>query len=237
MSQILLLTKNTLNEQAFEEKLRRLGHEVFSSEMQIDICLIGKANSGFLKMFTHVIFSESITNNEVKELAAKLKYHAVKILRKSDEKLDESQKQDWFDQGIDDWINNQVPFEVLREKLNEDEIIREGKVVLLPKTEERRSISSLVLSGGELKLLMLLYQQGEQMLSRDELCLRMWNRSKSNSCMSQLSVMVKNLKGKLAAQNIEGPIITTCWGQGYKLHESVYNQIQVETDDLKYVND
>lgn len=66
MSQILLLTKNLLNEQAFEEKIHRLGHEVFSSVMQIEACLLRESDNSFKKMFTHVLLSETITNAEVK---------------------------------------------------------------------------------------------------------------------------------------------------------------------------
>lgn len=46
--------------------------------------------------------------------------------------------------------------------------------------------------------------------------------------------MVKHLKNKLAAQNIGGPIIETCWGQGYRLHESVYEQVYIEVEEKKY---
>lgn len=55
--------------------------------------------------------------------------------------------------------------------------------------------------------------------------------------MSQLSVMVKHLKNKLAAQGVKGPIIETCWGQGYKLHETVYEQVYSDADELKYGNE
>ena len=64
----------------------------------------------------------------------------------------------------------------------------------------------------------------------------MWSKEKCNAKMSQLSVLVKNLKGKLAAQNVEGPIIKTCWGQGYKLHESVYDQIYIDSKELRCMN-
>jgi hypothetical protein len=92
MSQILLLTKNPLNEQTFEEKIYQLGHEVFSSVVLIDACLVRESNNDFLKMFTHVILSETIANEEVKKLIQKLKQYSVKILRKSDESLDDAQK-------------------------------------------------------------------------------------------------------------------------------------------------
>ncbi|MDN6002121.1 MAG: helix-turn-helix domain-containing protein [Enterococcus sp.] len=235
MSQILLLTKNPLNEQTFEEKIYQLGHEVFSSVVLIDACLVRESNNDFLKMFTHVILSETIANAEVKKLIQKLKQYSVKILRKSDESLDDAQKKEWVNHGIDDWLDNHPDLEVLREKLIQDNTTNEGKIISLPKTDEQRSVFSLNLSGGELKLFMLLYQKEGRVVSREDLCLSMWNRSRSNSSMSQLSVMVKNLRSKVAAQTIEGPIIETCWGQGYRLHESIYDQVYVDSNELNYV--
>ena len=231
MSQILLLTKNTLNEQSFEKRLRQLGHEVFTSTTMIDACLFETPNSDMIKAFQHVILSETIANAEVKELVKKMTEYPLSILRKSDESLEEAQLVEWKDQGVTDWIESQPALEVLREKLSFERHRVEQKIVRLPQSTEKRTLSSLSLSGGEIKLFQILYEQQKQTVSREEICLRMWNRKKSNSSMSQLSVMVKHLKNKLAAQNVTGPIIETCWGQGYKLHETVYEQVYVDGVD------
>ncbi|MGM0111204.1 winged helix-turn-helix domain-containing protein [Enterococcus sp. DIV0187] len=236
MSQILLLTKNVLNEQSFENKLRLLGHEVFTSENLIDMFILENSNGKFLRMFTHVVLSETIANKEVRELIEKLKHIHLKILRKSDEEIDEDQLKEWGEQGIDDWIEESPSIEALREKMSQDRIVKEGKIIVLPKTFERRPLSNIHLSSGEMKLFMLLYQKDKRVVSRENLCLQMWGREKCNSTMSQLSVLVKHLKDKLSAQGIEGPIVETCWGQGYKLHDTVSDQLYVESSSLKYAN-
>lgn len=237
MSQILLLTKNILNEGSFEKKIHQLGHEVFTSSVLIPECLQENGHSEFINMFHHVILSETIDSTEVKLLAKNLKNFSVVVHRKSDEHLSEAELLEWKEQGIKDWIECSPTIEVLREKLSQEKVMREGKLVLLTKIKEKRPISSLMLSGGELKLFIILFQQRESLLSRDELCIRMWNKRKNNSAMSQLSVMVKNLRSKLASQDLEGPIIETFWGKGYRLHESVYNQVYLDTKELKYAND
>ena len=61
----------------------------------------------------------------------------------------------------------------------------------------------------------------------------MWNKDKTNSSMSQLSVMVKHLKQKLSDQQVKGPIIETCWGQGYRLDDLVYEQVYVDTNEIR----
>lgn len=237
MSQILVLTKNTLNEQDFERRLRQLGHEIFISSVIIDECLLDKLNKAFIEMFHHVVLSETIDNAEANEISRRLDRFSIKVLRKSDEQIDETQLQELREGGIDDWIECNPRIESLREKLSCEKAIKEGKIVLLPRTVEKRPLSSLHLSGGELKLFTILYQQQERIISREELCSRMWSRGKSNSTMSQLSVLVKNLKNKLTAQKIDGPIINTCWGQGYRLHESVYDQITLDSNELKFVSE
>ncbi len=129
------------------------------------------------------------------------------------------------------WIESRPSIEVLREKLSCDKLRTDSKIVFLPKSEERINLTSLSLSSGELKLFRILHEQKNKTVSREELCLRMWNRQKSNSSMSQLSVMVKHLKDKLAGQGIEGPIIETCWGRGYRLDVKVYEQVGVDEVD------
>ena len=237
MSQILLFTKNPLNEQPFEERLHQLGHEVFTTKMMIDLCLLENANNEFIRIFHQIILSETIANAEAKELVRTLKTFSIPIFRKSDEVLKEADLHEWEELGISDWIESRPSIEVLREKLSCDNVRNEGKLILLPKTEDKRSLSSLNLSSGELKLFRILYQQQKQTISREELCLRMWNKDKTNSSMSQLSVMVKHLKNKLAGQKIDGPIIETCWGQGYRMHGAVYEQVYVDSAELKYGNE
>ncbi|MBO0459373.1 helix-turn-helix domain-containing protein [Enterococcus hulanensis] len=234
MSQILLLTNNPLNEQAFEVRLRQLGHEVFTSKLMINLCLSQNSKHDIIHMFDLIILSETLANAEVKELLSTLSTCATPILRKSDERLEETDLEEWKEQGLAEWIVSQPTLEVLREKLSCEKVRKEGNIVFLPKAEDKRPMSGFSLSGGEVKLFQLLFQQ-KKTVPREEICLRMWNRGKSNSSMSQLSVMVKHLKDKLAGQGIEGPIIETCWGRGYRLHESVYDQVYLDSADEKLV--
>ncbi len=233
MSQILLLTKNVLNEQSFEQRLRQLGHEVFTSATMIEACLLGTPTSAMINAFQHVVLSETIANSEVKELITRLGTQPLSILRKSDEKLDEAQLNEWKELGVTDWIESQPELEVLREKLSSEQLISNQKIIQLPTSPEKRTIANLSLSTAERRLFKILYGQKNQTVSREEICLRMWNKQKSNSSMSQLSVLVKHLKNKLAAHHIEGPIIETCWGQGYRLHDTVYEQVCGDEEETK----
>ena len=233
MSQILLFTNNPLNEQPFEEQLRKLGHEVFTTKTMINFCLIESSMKDFIKIFHHIILSETLSNAEVQELLGILRAYSIPIYRKSNELLKETQLEEWKEQGITEWIEINPSIEVLRETLS-SEIIRQGKVVFLSQRKDKRELSSLKLSSGEVKLFRILYRQQANVLSREEICLKMWDRGKNNSTMSQLSVLVKHLKDKLSQQQVDGPIIETCWGQGYKLDKTVYDQIYIE-EEVKMV--
>lgn len=229
MSQILLFTNNPLNEQPFEEQLRKLGHEVFTTKTMINFCLIESSMNDFIKIFHHIILSETLSNAEVQELLVILRAYSIPIYRKSNELLKETQLEEWKDQGITEWIEINPSIEILRETLSSD-IVKQGKVVFLSQRKDKRELSSLKLSSGEVKLFRILYRQQANVLSREEICLKMWDRGKNNSTMSQLSVLVKHLKDKLSQQQVDGPIIETCWGQGYKLDKTVYDQIYVEEE-------
>ncbi len=237
MGQILLLTKNTLNEQQFEQKLLQLGHEILLSSSLIEELLLNNIPSDFFKMFELVILSETIDNSETKDLLKKITRFPLRILRKSNEQIEEEIFQEWKELGIDDWIVINPDTELLREKVSCKRTIKAGKVVLLPTIKEKIPLSSVSLTTTERKLFTILYDQQNNILSREELCYKIWEREQNNSTMSQLSVMVKRLKEKLSKQNVEGPIIETCWGKGYKLDESVYDQIYLDSPQVKYVNE
>ena len=235
MSQILIFSNNPLNEQPFEEKLRRLGHEVFTTKKLIDLCLLPNVKNEFVRIFHHIILSETLSNAEAKELAGVFSTFSIPLSRKSDESLEDTEYEEWKALGVTEWIESQPSIESLREKLSSDRARNEEKLIFLPRSENKLSLPNLPLSACELKLLRILYEQQEQTISREELCLRMWNREKNNSTMSQLSVTVTRLKEKLASLHITGPIIETFWGQGYRLDEAVYDHIYIPLEEIRTI--
>ena len=228
MSQILLFTNNPLNERLIEKRLRQLGHEVFTTKQMIQRCLSTESNKEFIQLFHHIILSETLANREVKQLLEVLKSYPLPILRKSDEYLEEADLEQWQTLGVTEWLETHPSLEALREKLCCEKTVNSGEVIPLPRAENRCALSSLNLSMGELNLFILLYRQQGQPISREEICLHLWNRKKNKSSMSQISVLVRYLRNKLAAQKIDGPIIETCWGKGYRMHETVYDQIYLD---------
>ncbi len=231
MSRILLLTKSPLSEVEFELQVEQLGHEVFSSMQLLQLCLQDELSLDFLSIFHQIILSETIDNLEVTRIMNKLKKYPLILLRKSNELLAEKQVQQLKREGFSDYIANQMSLETIREALSCLEKREEGLFFTLPKRSPKYDLSTLDLNNREMKLLRVLYEQGDTAISRDELCMVILHKKSSNSNMSQLSTLVKRLKSKLAEQGVEGQIIETFWGKGYKLHASVFDQVYFDNAD------
>lgn len=230
MTQILLLTKNPLNERKIEEKLRQLGHEVFSSKILLNnfLQINDKLNYETLSIFEAIIISEKVDNSELAILLEVLKKYDLTVLRKTNEIMDEIKDKEWRDKGISNFISRNPELEVLREMLK---VERSKKIDSVGKNNLKVFI--LGLSHDEVKLFSILYVS-KRIVSRDELCMKMWDE-KTNSRMSQLSVLIKKLKLKMSKLHIEGVIIETIWGRGYKLAPSLYDQIELDVDELKNI--
>lgn len=222
MKQILLLTKNVQNEQEFECKLRRLGHDVFTSYSLINDCIQDDLHYEFLSTFHFIILSETIENADISNLVKVLRKYPVQIIRKTDEELTETQYCEWRECGIHEWVDCSPNIEVLREKLGGE------KKVFSKRKKIKKDITTLSLSKGEMKLIYILFNQRSDFLSREELSMKMWGKKKTDSTMSQLSTMVKKINQKLREQEIDGPVIETLWGKGYRLHGSVFDQLKLD---------
>ncbi|MBO0459657.1 helix-turn-helix domain-containing protein [Enterococcus hulanensis] len=237
MTRILLLTKNIFNEDSFEKQLRQLGNEVFTSASLVEGILCDLVPDNFLSMYHQVIFSETIDTKEVASLVSCLKRHALILLRKTDEHLNEKQTFEWKELGLTDWIDCHPTLETLRDQLTYDQPELVNTVVLPFPPRKSIDISSLPLSIAESKLLTILYQHQKVFASREALCIEMWGKPKTNSTMSQLSTLVSKLKRKLEEYDLTGEIIETSWGQGYRLEEQTYQQLHVGNTDKMLVHE
>jgi Response regulators consisting of a CheY-like receiver domain and a winged-helix DNA-binding domain len=225
MSQILLLTNNPINEYPIEKRLHQLGHEVFISKQMLEITPSEPSLVGMIEFFHSILLSETLSNAEVRLIAQSLGGYSMPLIRKSDELPEEEELNRWRQEGITDWIESRPSIEVLREKLYYADCERE----LLQQTlTNKRPLTFFTLNAHEIQVFELLYESYPQTVTREELCFHLWNKEKCNSTMAQLSAIVKNLRGKFARKELKGPIIETYWGKGYRLHETIYDQVYIE---------
>lgn len=228
MTRILILTKNVLHEVSFEKQLRHLGNEVFTSLTIFENIMYDQLPGDFLSMFHQVIISETIDNKETVRLINKLRKLSIILLRKTNECLEENRRLEWKELGLTDWVECHPTLETLRDQLICDQIEMQDNAFLHHPAKKSIDILSLPLSAGESRLLMILYQHQKVFTSREDLCVEMWSKPKTNSTMSQLSTLVSKLKRKLEEFGVWGEIIETSWGQGYRLAEQTYQQLYIE---------
>lgn len=96
----------------------------------------------FIKIFHHIILSETLSNAEVQELLKTLHTYSIPVYRKSNELLEETLLEEWKEKGIAEWIEIEPSIEVLREVLS-SYMVKQGKVIFLPQQQNKRELSSL----------------------------------------------------------------------------------------------
>lgn len=222
MRLILLLTKNILVEQRLQNQLQQLNYEVLCS-VQVFQQL---RKEGYV-MVDHqvVIFSETITNKEIAEILPKLVSGNVVIFRKFSVAPSLEEQEQLRTLGITEWIAEDIPLDQLRERLAE-----QMEQVQLTEEEQLRSLdqhSAMTekllehflksLTKKEKKVFLYLQEANGDIISREELCDHLWKESLSHSRMSQMSVLVKKIKHKLAEAGFSEDLLRTIWGSGYCL--------------------
>lgn len=230
--QVLVLTHNILSEQAFQEKLQQLNHEVFCSKIMLDT-LTEKPKSILRCLFYQVIIlSENLSNREVKEILAQLSQTNCIILRKVVDKQSKEEMELMKEWGIHDWIQTSISIDQLREVLSErvsEQKIQNHKIISFPFNESeqppfsyKQFISSM--SKTEKKVFNKLFEANSQLVSREEFCEYVWKDEPTNSHLSQLSLIIKKIRSKIVEMGLTEDMLITVWGQGYRLTSHFFEE-------------
>ena len=201
MNQVLILTRNVLAEQEIQQKLQSLNYEVYCSSKVFDTCRQNLEVREFFKLFQYVILSETICEMEVMELIPILKNHSAQVIRKVETNVTEADQRCLENEQLNAIISSSDSVDELRECLynlrNSDErteishrnnnvVQLSGKVSLIGSNYlqgsgkyneiNRRIIETLHrLSQTESKILSILIEAGNQVVTREEICHKVWN--------------------------------------------------------------
>ncbi|MBO1305892.1 winged helix-turn-helix domain-containing protein [Enterococcus sp. 669A] len=222
MQPILILTKNLLVEQRLQEQLQQLNYEVLSS---VRVFRLLKKSKQKMPNFQVIIFSETITNKEIELVLPRIVQEKVIIIRKFSVAPSVEDQERLSDLGVSEWITEDISLDALRERLAEkiDQQQRaEQEEFLSPDhtSELTKTLMGHFLDGltKREKMAFLYLQQADgETVSREDLCYHMWQEELSHSRMSQMSVIVKNIKTKLQKAGFNERILRTIWGNGYCL--------------------
>lgn len=222
MRLILLLTKNILVEQRLQEQLQQLNYEVLCS-----VQVFQQLRKEGRVMMDHqvVIFSETISNKEIAEILPKLVSGNVAVFRKFSMAPSVEEQEQLRELGLTEWLTDNIPLDQLRERLAD-------KMEEVQQTEEAQKLSVYQhsamteklqeqfmknLTKREKQVFLYLQEANGEIVSREELCEYLWHEPLGHSRMSQLSVIVKKIKHKLAEAGFSDDLLRTIWGSGYCL--------------------
>lgn len=233
MSQVLLLTKNILSDQQLQEKLQNLNHEVWCSAQLIDQILRLGLPPSLIQQFQIILFSKTLCDQEVGLLADFFNRYSIAVLREVGGLPSVEDQAAWQKRGLHGFLLEDEALFDLREKLsqaqtsaNQQEALNRRIVPFPGGGEAAKELNPMKihLTGKERKLMDLLIEAQGELITRKQLCERIWPEGETPSNMSQLSCMINRIKRKFEAQGVEGKLILTHWGKGYQLSEAFYQQ-------------
>lgn len=256
MSQVLLLTKNCLADMQFQQDLQTLNFEVFCSCSVLELLNYKMDIKELVGFFKIVILSESLSEAEVAVIVPQLSTYDVAIVRKDHQAPDEEKLAKWEQLGIDEWLADSDSIADIREKLttaqkrNNKNIIefsslsRNQKGMLngvyhpaisfetkLPPNflEELKS----EFSEQEQTLFNALLIRQNVPLTREEICDMLWPSADVDHKLAQISIIIRNMKKKIAGLGFGGESIRTRRGVGYVLCQGFY-ELLMEADATNY---
>lgn len=223
MCQVLLLTKCSFAEQELEQQIRLLGHEVYTTSALIDLLKQQTVEDAFFDYFQLVLLSETIPECEKQELLPQLLGQNLKIVQKVEQQLSREELHQAQEQGISCFVAAGASMAVLRELLTipKNEQSYQFKQISHMK-RKKTELSHIRFTNMEQALLENLIQANGEIISREELCVKIWNNQPTNSNQSQLSCLVKKIKRKLKEAGFNSECLETFWGKGYRLNKKLF---------------
>jgi len=215
---------------------------------------------GFFNLFQYVILSETICETEVTELIPILKNYSIRIIRKVETNVTETDQRFLESEQLNAIISSADSMDELRECLynlkqnreyteglqRRDNVIQlSGKVSLIGSNYlqnvgginkiDRHILETIHrLSQTESKILSILIEAGNQIVTRDTLCHKVWNEDVTKSHLASLSSTVTRIKAKFEQTDLESVAIHTLWGKGYRINQNLLSYLQTE-DLLKSI--
>ncbi|MGO3790102.1 MAG: helix-turn-helix domain-containing protein [Enterococcus gilvus] len=261
MNRILILTKNILAEQEIQQKLQVLNYEVYCSAAVFEYCSHQLKQLDLFKYFPNVILSESICESEITKILPLLKEYPLNVIRKEETKLTELEQTYLEGEQLHAIISTSDSSDELREcmyKLKKrmeesgeqaanDKVVQlSGKVSLLHAqpskaleltTEEALKLNDAMhrLSQTEMKILSILLNAGNHVVTRETICQKVWNEEPSNSHLASLSNTISRIRTKFEHVDIGNEAIHTMWGRGYRINQELLKKIQKDENINRFL--
>ncbi|GCF95259.1 transcriptional regulator [Enterococcus florum] len=241
---IIILTKNILAEQLLQEKLQRLNYEVFVSSHLFQPGNSQETVTAMIEYFPFIIFSETLSDAETLSILSLIEVQKHKIYRKGAKGLKRVDQEYWQEKGIHGWLLQSFEIEEIRELFSQAIAKQQTLQLLKPLSTERVVPSSKIrrpqrekdpmrldecgFRNNERKIIEALASERGQIVSREKLCLILWDKEATNSKLAQLSYLVKGIKQRFNDLGIHIELLQTSWGKGYSLTSTFYDYFSLE---------
>ncbi|MGK0607270.1 helix-turn-helix domain-containing protein [Enterococcus gilvus] len=230
MKPFVLLTKNILYEVTIQQQIQQLNYEVFNSSKLLEEWLSEATKQTYLQLFSVVIISETISKKESQALFPLFSEQQIPVIRlgKHHSMVDDTQKPEAEEMIA--WLSYDCSMEELREtfqqvlSLNETQGLQERTATGAAFTQ-----AMLQLSKNEQKVLTVLMEKSEQIVSRSELSECIWGTF-NHSTRAQLSTLVGRINTKFQQIIFGRTVIQTYWGRGYFIDVQMHSFVQPYLD-------
>lgn len=262
MGRVLILTRNILAEQRIQQQLQMLNYEVYCSAAIFDYCSQHLEKLNFFDFFQFVILSESICESEMLMLIPLLEEYPLNIIRKTESDMTEIDQKymeagklnaivstnDSTDKLRECLYNLKGGMNDLEEKYSEKNSseqhgtpysVHPNSLLDFSRPKERHdSLFDVVnhLSQSEKKILSTLTWSEEEVITREEMCQKVWNEKANSSHLASLSSSVTRIKNKFNKTNLDNDAIHTVWGRGYRINSELLKTIKSEERFLQVVS-
>ncbi|EOH92042.1 winged helix-turn-helix domain-containing protein [Enterococcus pallens] len=235
MQPILILTKNLLVEKQIQEQLQQLNYEVWCS---FQLLKQVKKDPQVIDQFQVIIFSETVTNKEITDILSQLTSKKAILFRKFSVAPTLEEQEQLREIGVTEWLTEDISIDVLRECLAEklDQLQQEEELNVHSLRETTLLTNQIfenflnTLTKKEKQVFLYLQEAHADIVSREALCEYLWHEPLSHSRMSQLSVLVKNIKQKLKDVGFSDDLLRTIWGKGYCLMPEFFTLIWTQEE-------
>lgn len=233
MQPIVILTKNLLVENQLQEQLQQLNYEVWCS---VQLLKQARKDPQVLDPFPVILFSETVTNKEIAEILSQLTSEESVLFRKCSVVPSLEEQEQLRELGVTEWLTEDISVDLLRERLAEkmDYLHQEEEQKVRSLQENTLFTHQLfenfltTLTKKEKQAFLCLQEAQAEIVSREALCGHLWQEPLSHSRMSQLSVLVKNIKQKLKGAGFSEDLLRTIWGKGYCLMPDFFSFIEAQ---------
>ena len=221
MGHVLILTRNILSDGELQEKLQFLNYEVLCSSSLYDYLVQHQKYPDLMNHFQFIIFSETVSNAEIKFLLPLFENKKNLLFRKVGEVADLGDLK-----NVEKITSINLNLDSLREKLMVSKFNHATQTSFRKtginssfgqKIDIAEQMNQLSLSKLEEKVFNELYYSNGEVITREALCNKLWGTGVTNSHLSHLSSIVKKLRKKIDRIDLTEESIKTVWGEGYQV--------------------